>query len=153
MRYVVAGALIVMCGFVLGFPQGGGAAMMDPAAGIKAELKTAFFHSSELAQRGTATAAVQLHAQHTINCLEGPAGMHFKAAAGFPCQGQGNGIIPDLRAAVAHGVPGAKEALADATTAWTLAMQAVTMTNVNESQPWMKVVAKYLSKASADLGG
>lgn len=153
MRHIVAGALIVMCALVLGLPQVGSAAMMDPVAGIKAELKTAFFHSSELAQKGNAISGVQLHAQHTINCLEGPNGMHFKAAAGYPCQGQGNGIIPDLQAAVAKGVPGAKAALDDATIAWNLVMQATTMKDVNEAQPWMKVVAEYLQKASGDLGG
>ncbi len=152
MRHLVAGALVVMCAVVLGLPQVGGAAMMDLVAGIQAQLKTAYFHSSELAQRGNAIAGVQLHAQHTINCLEGPKGMHFKAAVGYPCQGQGNGIIPDLQAAAAKGVPGAKAALDDATIAWNLAMQALSMTDVNQAQPWVKVVAAYLKKASDDLG-
>lgn len=152
MRHIVAGALAVVCVLVLGGVQAR-SAEMDRVASIKTQLKTAIFHSSELAQKGSSIAGVQLHLQHTINCLEGPKGAHFKAAAGYPCQGQGNGIIPDLQAAAAQGVPGAKRALDDATIAWNLAVQGEGMTTVNEAQPWATVVARYLQMASDALGG
>jgi hypothetical protein len=121
-------------------------------AAVKAELKTALFHAGELAQKASAMSAVQLHTQHTINCLEGPKGMQFKAAAGYPCQGQGNGIIPDLQAAVASGAPGAQTALKDATTALDLALQVQAQSDVAQAQPWLKVVARYLQEASDALG-
>ena len=133
MRYLLGATLVIACSVVFGLPLPGGAAMS--AAALKTEIKTAVFHSSELAQRGSAMTAVQLHTQHTINCLEGPKGMHFKAAAGFPCQGQGNGIIPDLQAAAAGGTPGATAALGDSKVALNLALQVQTMNDINQAQP------------------
>lgn len=156
MKTEASAAFIVISALVLAFPPAGPAAMSpqpDLVAGIKEGLKTAVLHASELAQRGGTVGAVKLHLQHTINCLEGPAGMHFRPAAGDPCQGQGNGIIPDLQAAAAKGIPGAEKALTDATVAWSLAMKALAMTDVNEAQPWALVAAEYLARASGDLSG
>ena len=149
MRSWGTGALIVCFVALVTLPSSG--AMMDMTGSIKMQLKTATFHAGELAQKGAIT-ATKLHMQHTINCLEGPSGMHFVQAAGWPCQGQGHGILPDLKAAVAAGVPGAKAAWGDANVALTLAMQASGMTDVTQAQPWAKVVAEYLTKASGDLG-
>lgn len=115
--------------------------------GIKKQLQTAIFHAGELAQRGTAVASAQLHTQHVINCLEGEKGPDFKAAVGNVCQGQGNGIIPELKAAQASGVTGADTAIKFANVALTLALQAVQMKDVNEVQPWAKVVAGQLKFA------
>lgn len=130
--------------------QQAGAAMAE--RDVKKELQTAIFHSSELAQRGDAVAAAKLHMQHVINCLEGPNGANFKREAGFPCQGQGNGIIPDLKDAVAAKVPGAAEALKQTNLAWTLAIQGIAKNDVNEVQPWAKVVSNYLKAALNALG-
>lgn len=150
MRQMLAGTLVVLFGLVA-MPLPGGAAEMSMS--IKSELKTAAYHSGELAQRpGVAIGVVKLHLQHTLNCLEGPKGMHFVQAAGYPCQGQGNGIVPDLKAAAAKGTPGAKEALQDAQIAWTLTTQALTMTNPDEAQPWAKVISRYIQMASDSLG-
>ncbi|HEV2359644.1 MAG TPA: hypothetical protein VGZ23_18805 [bacterium] len=149
MRVWGVGLVLVVCLVALSAMPSGAAS--DLAASIKTQLKTAHFHAGELAQKG-AIAATQLHLHHTINCLEGPSGPHFFAASGNPCQGQGHGILPDLKAAAAAGVPGARAALDDATIALTLAMQAQNMTDVNEAQPWAAVVAEYLQKASDDLG-
>jgi len=151
-RHIVGGALILVCALVLGLSHPSGTAAQEAVSAIKTELRTATFHARELAQKADAMTGVQLHLQHTINCLEGPAGMHFKAAAGYPCQGQGNGIVPDLRAAAAAGVPGANAAPKHAMTAWNLALQAQSMKDVNEAQPWVKVEARYLQMASDALG-
>ena len=35
------------------------------------------------------------HLQHAVNCLVGPNGKGFDAAAGNPCGKAGNGAIPD----------------------------------------------------------
>jgi hypothetical protein len=147
--------LVIMSALVLLLPCPGPAAAnpeLDLVTGIKEGLRTAVLHSSELAQREGTAAAVKLQLQHTINCLEGPTGMHFRPAAGDPCRGQGHGIIPDLQAAASKGIPGAGKALEDATVAWSLAIKALAMTDVNEAQPWALVAAKYLQRASDDLG-
>ena len=105
MRSTVAIVLAVACALVLSAPWTGAAKMLS--GDIKKELQTATFHASELAQRGNSVAASKLHLQHVINCLVGDTGSNFKLDAGYPCQGQGNGIIPDLKAAAAMNSPGA----------------------------------------------
>jgi hypothetical protein len=132
-------------------PSNGAMMGMDLVGSIKTQLKTATFHAGELAQKG-AIAATQLHLQHTINCLEGPSGPDFVQAVGYPCQGQGHGILPDIKAAVHAMVPGAQAAWDDANIALNLAKQGKGMTDVTQAQPWAKVVAEYLVKASNDLG-
>lgn len=108
-----------------------------PAVDIRKELETVIFHAGELAQRGTAISGTRTHLQHVINCLEGPNGKDFVQAAGFPCQGMGNGIIPDLEAAGAS----AAKSLQYSRIALTLSLQAITFTDVNAAQPWAKVIA------------
>jgi hypothetical protein len=149
MRAMMVAILMAALGLVYAVPHAG-AAMMG--GDVRKELQTAFFHASELAQRGNAVAAAKLHVQHVINCLEGPNGANFKTEAGFPCQGMGNGIIPDLKDAVAAHVPGAADALKQANLAWTLAVQAEAKSDVNEVQPWAKVVSDHLKAALSALG-
>jgi hypothetical protein len=147
--------IVVACALVLAMPitgsaqgmQGGGATVTQ----IQAEIKTATFHAGELAQRATAVPVVQLHLHHVLNCLEGPKGADFYQQAGNPCQGQGNGIIPDLKAAVMHMVPGADKALQEAQTCQMLALQAIASTDINMSQPYALVVSRHLQAASQDL--
>jgi hypothetical protein len=150
MRSIVAGVIVIACLLVYAAPPSG-AAMMG--GDVKKELQTAIFHAGELAQRGTAVAASKLHLQHVINCLEGPTGANFKAAAGYPCEGQGQGIIPDLKAQVTAKVQGAEQALQQATISWNLAVQGITKETVSEVQPWAKVVADHLKAALGALGG
>jgi hypothetical protein len=143
-------AVLVVCLVALvALPSSG--AMMDMTGAIKTQLKTAIFHAGELAQKGAIT-ATHLHMQHTINCLEGPNGPDFVQAVGYPCQGQGHGILPDLQAAVMANVPGAKAAWDDANIALKLSLQTRDMTDVTQAQPYSKVVAEYLGKASSELG-
>ena len=150
MKSMVAGLVVITCALVFAVPPTGAATMMG--GDVRKELQTAIFHSSELAQRGNAVAGAKLHLQHVINCLEGPNGTNFKAAVGYPCDGQGRGIIPDLKDARAAKVPGADKALNQATIAWTLATQGLAKTDVNEVQPWAKVVSNYLKASLAALG-
>jgi hypothetical protein len=58
------------------------------------EISTAAQHAG-LAQKAADMKGVQMHLQHVTNCLVGPNGQGFDAGPGNPCNGQGNGAIPD----------------------------------------------------------
>jgi len=120
-------------------------------AAVKTQLQTGVFHAGELAQRGTVVAASKTHMQHVMNCLEGPTGPNFVVAAGAPCQGQGNGIIPDLRAAQAAEVRGANRAMIFVQAAHMLVLQTRQSEDVNLVQPYAAVVSNQLKLALAAL--
>jgi hypothetical protein len=141
--------VLVLVGFMI-LPRV--ATAQDAVAAARTQLTTARFHAGELAQRGSALATTQLHLRHVINCLEGPQGKDFTAAAGNPCQGQGNGVLVDLGTAVAAGNAGAEKALKFANAALTVAMQGVASTDINAAQPYAAVVARQIDSALAALG-
>ena len=114
---------------------------------VVAQLRAALPHSRELLERGLGILAPQIHLQLVINCLEGSNGRHFKAAVGHVCQGQGNGILPDLKAAVAAKEKGAEAALEYATIAWNRALEAVTLADAGAVERRAKVIASYLQQA------
>ncbi len=66
----------------------------DPSAELKTAITHAGYSAKQEAQQG-----VTMHLHHALNCLVGPQDKRFDAAAGNPCQGQGNGYLPDLKAA------------------------------------------------------
>jgi len=59
------------------------------------EIGTAIEHSG-FASKVKSTEQVHLHLHHVVNCLVGPHGKGFYAAAGDPCKGMGNGALNDL---------------------------------------------------------
>jgi len=61
------------------------------------ELKTAIAHAG-FAEKYDSMNEVGLHLHHVVNCLVGANDPMFDKAAGNPCQGQGNGILPDIKA-------------------------------------------------------
>jgi hypothetical protein len=65
-------------------------------AGMAAELKTAIAHAG-YAEKAGAMTDVTMHLHHVVNCLVGPADSMYDKAAGNPCQGQGAGIMPDIK--------------------------------------------------------
>lgn len=67
------------------------AAAQDNAA---TEVTIAHAHAV-LAQNADSVAKTHLHLHHVVNCLVGPNDEGFDADAGNPCQGQGNGALPD----------------------------------------------------------
>lgn len=78
----------------------------------KDEINTAHAHAM-MAESANTVAMAHTHLHHVINCLVGPGGKGFDAAAGTPCKGQGNGAIPD--SATDHALNGKlQQALADA---------------------------------------
>jgi len=65
--------------------------------GYADELKTAIFHSG-LAQKYDTMKEVGLHLHHVVNCIVGPDDPMFDKTAGNPCQGQGKGLLVDMKA-------------------------------------------------------
>jgi hypothetical protein len=63
-------------------------------ADIATELSTAQTHAG-MAASATDIAMTHKHLQHAVNCLEGPMGKDFDAAAGNPCGKAGMGAIVD----------------------------------------------------------
>ncbi len=74
--------------------QGTSVLAADPSAELKTAITHAGYSAKQEAQQG-----VTMHLHHALNCLVGPQDKRFDAAAGNPCQGQGNGYLPDLKAA------------------------------------------------------
>lgn len=91
------------------------ALIASPAfADVAAQLTVAQTHSG-MAAKAADLKMVQTHLHHAVNCLVGPAGAGFDAAAGNPCAKAGTGAIPEttdaaqkakLEAAVAKATPG-----------------------------------------------
>jgi hypothetical protein len=71
-------------------------------ANLKQQVTTATTHAG-FAADGTSLGYVQQHLGHALNCLEGTKGKNFNQAWGNVCEGQGNGIMVDLRSAADGG--------------------------------------------------
>jgi hypothetical protein len=77
------------------FLAGAAALLATPAfADLAGELSTAQTHAG-MSSTQTDIAMAQKHLQHAVNCLVGPSGTGFDAAAGNPCGKAGAGAIPD----------------------------------------------------------
>ena len=72
-----------------------------PAAtmGMGEEVKTAITHAG-FAEKYDTMKVVSMHLHHVINCLVGTGDPMFDKMAGNPCQGQGKGIMPDIKGAM-----------------------------------------------------
>ena len=79
--------LVALSSVVAAFPL---AALAD----VSVEIKTAETHAGFSAQ-ATNIQEAHTHLHHTLNCLVGPGGNGFDKTALNPCNGNGNGIIPD----------------------------------------------------------
>ena len=86
---MIKSSLIIGAGFWLA-----ASAMPVLAADAGAEISTAAAHAG-MAAGAEDPQMVKAHLHHVLNCLEGPNGADFSAAAGNPCKAQGNGAIPD----------------------------------------------------------
>lgn len=64
------------------------------ATGLRPQIKTAVAHA-KMAKAASGMTLTQMHLQHVVNCLVGPQGKQFDAAAGNPCKGEGNGAMVD----------------------------------------------------------
>ena len=63
-------------------------------ADVAAQLSVAQTHAGMAAKQADLK-AVQMHLHHAVNCLVGPSGTGFDAAAGNPCGKAGTGAIPE----------------------------------------------------------
>lgn len=83
------------------------------ATGLRPQLTTAVTHA-KLAMAASSISLTHMHLHHVVNCLEGPQGKDFDAAAGNPCKGKGNGAMVDattlqrvrLKSVLAHAQTG-----------------------------------------------
>jgi hypothetical protein len=126
------GAALLVAGVTAAVLAGSGVVIAagDPSV----ELKTATTHAG-FAAKYEALTEVTMHLHHTLNCLVGPQDKRFNAAAGNPCQGQGNGYLPDLKAA-----RGETAAYYDAWWAAQIAGQAVSATSLGEAKAAAHIV-------------
>ena len=78
-------ALLAACAALIATPV-----LADTAA----ELNIAQNHAG-MAAKAADLKTTQMHLHHAVNCLVGPSGAGFDAAAGNPCGKAGTGAIPD----------------------------------------------------------
>lgn len=104
---LVLGLVMVTAPGTLAQGYGGGGEPSSPPpspAGAPAEartlaqLRTGIEHARNAAGSGAMPGAVT-HLGHALNCIEGTRGRNFNASWGHVCQGQGDGIVNDLKGA------------------------------------------------------
>jgi len=120
----------------------GAQTMFAAEMGLGAELKTAITHAG-FAQKYDTMEEVTLHLHHVVNCLVGPNDKMFDAGAGNPCQGQGNGILSDIKAQTGEDQ--------QYQVAWWLAHladQAITMGNLPQAKAAAHIVEVQLTSMS-----
>lgn len=103
---LVAGLLLASAGLALGQGYGGYDPTPPPATSpasassnkAETQLRTAIDHAKNSAGSGAMASAVS-HLGHVLNCIEGTKGKNFNASWGHVCQGQGEGILTDIKGA------------------------------------------------------
>jgi hypothetical protein len=65
------------------------------AGDVAQEVSIAVQHAG-FAADAVIIATVHAHLHHTVNCIVGPDGQGFDAKELNPCQGKGNGALPDM---------------------------------------------------------
>ncbi len=119
-----------------------GSAVVTAAGDPSAELKTAATHAGFAAKYETLK-EVTLHLHHAVNCLVGPQDKLFDGAAGNPCQGQGSGYLPDLKAS-----KGESNQYYEAWWAAQIAGQALTSNDLGSARAAAHVVGLVLADAA-----
>ncbi|HTX24028.1 MAG TPA: hypothetical protein VMD03_05180 [Steroidobacteraceae bacterium] len=79
--------LALLCGALTALP-------IAARADIAGEVMAAATHAG-LSAHATTVAMAHTHLHHTLNCLVGPGGRGFDSKELNPCNGLGNGAIPD----------------------------------------------------------
>lgn len=107
-------------------------------AKVETQLKTAIEHARNAAGSNTLNTAVT-HLGHVLNCIEGTRGKNFNASWGHVCQGQGDGILVDIK-----GERKAGEVMVVLDSANTLALSGVKIRDLEAVQNAAKGVAGLL---------
>jgi hypothetical protein len=130
-------------GFQAGYP--------DPAtspagsADVRTQVRTAITHA-RFAAESAGLAGVEQHLGHALNCIEGPRGRNFNRAWGHPCEGQGNGILVDLRTTA-----GGADLVLVAEHAGSLAVAGTKSRSLNEARMAARGVGALLSVIADNL--
>ncbi len=140
-RWTLAGSLALLVAFGAGWAVAQ-SAQTAATGNPEAELKTAVTHAG-FAAKYDALKEVTTHLHHTINCLVGPQDKRFDSGAGNPCQSQGNGVLPDLKAK-----NGESAQYYEAQWAAEVANQGVTSSNLQEAKAAARVAGLVLTDAS-----
>ncbi|MGH2396431.1 MAG: hypothetical protein ACRDFW_05470 [bacterium] len=153
MRFVAICALLVFAVAAVVFAQGyGDYDYGTPAGGsIVGQLRTARTHALNAAGSEALGGAID-HLAHVVNCIEGSKGANYNSKAFNPCQGQGNGLIPDLQADSSRGRADATKALDIARQADRLAVDTLKLTDLARVKTAAKRVADLLGEALAAIG-
>jgi len=146
-------AALVVAAFLVLVAAGSGAAQYDyrqpqvqaAAPAVQTQIKTAITHAG-FAASGSAMGYVEQHLGHTLNCLEGSKGKNFNQSWGNVCEGQGNGILTDLKAA-----SGGAAFMVLAEGADSLAVAGTKSKNLDEAKNAAKGVAALLTIISDNL--
>lgn len=138
--YLCIAAVLILGAGSTAYPQPGyGPPPGAAGGGLKAQLKTAITHAG-FAASGDSLGYVRQHLGHALNCIEGQNGKNFNRAWGHVCQGQGNGILQDLRAA-----PGGMSSMIVLEHADSLAAAGVTRTDLAEARMSARATQALLS--------
>ncbi len=133
-------AALVVATFLVLVAAGSEAALTQAAApDVQTQIKTAITHAG-FAASGTALGYVQQHLGHALNCIEGPKGKNFNASWGNVCEGQGNGILVDLKAAT-----GGAALMPEVEKADSLAVAGIKTKNLDEAKNAAKGVSDTLT--------
>jgi hypothetical protein len=130
----------------MGEGYGGGGDGDRASAGLADQLTTARTHAMNAA-RSDILRIARWHLGHVINCLEGARGPNYDRSNTNPCQGQGNGILPDLEAAEHSNGEGTQAALALAREADRLALETMALADLAPIKAGAEKVANLLSTA------
>jgi len=114
-------------------------------------VKTAQTHAANAA-RSEATRDALWHLGHVVNCLEGARGKNYDAKNINPCQGQGNGIIPDLESAVPGSQMNISSALDTARKADQLALETLKLSDLAQIKAGASRVADMLGQVLKTIG-
>ena len=153
MRFVVGISVVfVLMAATIATAQYGDYEYGSPAgSGATGQLRTARTHATNAAG-SIVLAGVLDHLAHTVNCLEGPRGSNYNPRADNPCQGQGNGVIPDLQTEAGRGQAGAARALELAREADRMAVDGLRLTDLARAKSAATRVAELLGEALRAIG-
>lgn len=121
------------------------------SGGIVPQLRTARTHAMNAAGSEALGGAID-HLAHVVNCIEGSKGANYNSKALNPCQGQGNGLIPDLQADSGRGRADATKALDFARQADRLAVDTLKLTDLARVKTAATRVADLLGEALRTIG-